>query len=101
MLRYLFRNQEGKYLNTDYHSRWRNGIWRDKSDARIYKSRRGISSAFNSITPAVVAVIGPRPTGKGWSPECSAWYKKFSKLPLDIKFELWAKDGYVLEPIEI
>lgn len=104
---FLLKNKEGQYLNTDYHSRWRNGMWRDRNHARTYRSLRGLREAFNSCTPAVYAFIGLRwvkPEGV-WSDadheRNRAIWEAYRAIPLDKYFELIAEDGYVVEEIVV
>lgn len=107
MKRFMMRNAEGLYLNTDYHTRWKQGKWRDRDNARLYSSVVGIMSAFGGITPAVkkhLGIVWERPAGQWTDADReanSALYKGFSKLSGKEKLALWAEDGYVIEEIEI
>lgn len=107
MKRFMMRNAEGLYLNTDYHTSFRRGMWRSREDARLYKSVTGIMAAFCSTTPAIKKYLGVT-----WVPPQGHWtdadrdasralWKGFSKISRDKKLALWAEDGYVVEEIEL
>ena len=72
MKMYMLRNSDGLYLNTDYHTRWQQGNWRPREQARLYKSKQGIRSALAGIAfPAMKAHLGIEnpapPFGTMWS----------------------------------
>jgi hypothetical protein len=109
MKRYMFRNSEGLYLNTDYHSSARKGKWRSREDARLYKSIPGIAAAFRAATPAVKRCLGVTwkapPFGQRWTDSdrdaSRALWQGFSKLSTKKKLALWAEDGYTIEEVEV
>ena len=107
MKRFMMRNAEGLYLNTDYHTSLRKGTWRSREDARLYKSVTGIMSAFNAATPAIKNHLGiswSMPAGR-WTDEdrkaSDALWKGMAKLSREKKLALWAEDGYIIEEIEL
>lgn len=108
MKRFMMRNSEGLYLNTEYHSSLRNGDWRPREDARLYKSVTGIVSAFRAATPAIKKHLGiewTRPRDRQWTDEdreqSSALWKGIASLSGKQKLALWAEDGYIIEEVEI
>lgn len=108
MKRFMMRNSEGLYLNTDYWPSIRHGRWRERENARLYKSITGIISAFGAITPAIKTHIGSTweyPRRRTWTAaDREEYYKQtaaFASIPRDKKLALWAEDGFVIEEIEI
>lgn len=101
---FILKNPEGKFLDTDYHSKWRHGKWRDKP--RLYKTKQGLRSALRGlITPAMYSIVGEPPLGpldrKGYWQEVRERFARVAKIPTDKYFELLAKDGYELLEAEV
>lgn len=108
MIRYIMRNGEGLYLNTDYHSAWAKGRWRTREDARLYLNKRGLFNACTFFTPSIIKKIGYRPpeyTGKVWSEKDretnQRFWKEFRAIKMDEYFSLLEMDGYTIEELNI
>ena len=107
MKRLLFRNPEGKYLNTDYHSSLRHGEWREKEDARLYRTTTGLMQAFRTATPGIKKHLGLEPVDSGhrWTDEdreqSRAFWDAFRKLSSAERLELYKLEGYEVIEVEI
>lgn len=110
MKRYLMRNAEGLYLNTDYHTRYARGEWRNRDDARIYKSLQGLRSAFNSIPPSIRKLVGEvaKPTVDSSTEDRRRYWdllrersEAIRAIPTAKFFSLIEEDGYVVEEVEL
>lgn len=106
MIRFTLRNPEGKYLNTDYHTNFANGEWRD--EPRLYKSLSGIKSALGYWAPECVrSRIGFSPPNHGhrWTDEDlemnARFCQEFRKIKQAEFFQLLEEAGYVLTKQEI
>lgn len=110
--RYALRNSEGKYLNTDYHSRWGKGVWRSREDLRIYKSKTGIRSAIRGDGWVFRLIpkdrIPPVRMGRYWEGQVEESVQNWSeilpaiaKIPDDEFFAYLKEGGYVLEELTI
>lgn len=100
MKRFLFQNPEGKFLNTEYRTGWKHGIWRDRENARMYKTVLGIMQAFRVATPAIKTHLGltiPK-RDRSWTNEDReqnrSFWQAFSKLHWKQRLALYEQDGY-------
>ena len=109
MVMFGLQNAEGKFLNTDYHSRFKHGIWRD--EPRLYKSKRGIRSALygdSFVKDACDDLLPPKVMGK-WFPHATqesvlnyhARSTALNKIKDDEYFSRLAKAGYTLKEFTI
>lgn len=109
MKMYMLRNSEGLYLNSSYRASRSHGNWRDRDNARLYRSKQGIRAAlYGTAFPAMKKHIGmenyTRPEGR-WTDEdraaSRALFDGIMSIKPDVWWELLAKDGYILEEVDI